>query len=858
MARRIPGWLAIGLLLVAPRAAQALPPETWVLVIGHNAGDPDEVELLYAEQDAQLIADVLRSHGDVRADRITRVLGEGPAGVRAALEKVSADIAAHAGDGPSALVVYYSGHADAESLHLGGERLPFAALRGAVESAPAKVRVLLVDACRSGGVSRVKGVRAGRAFEVDVVEETGAEGFAIITSSTADETSQESDALGGSFFSHHLVAGLLGAADENGDDAITLAEAYAYAYAGTLRSSGETLTLQHPTYAWDVKGRSDLVMTRTADARARSGRLRLRDPVVYLVSEAAGGQVVAEVQPMRAEALLSLPPRRYRVQERQARVYLDYDVELQPGTTLALASLPGRAVEYDRLVRKGGGERAVVHGVFALAGARGEIIPGEGPMPLALLGYTLDSRWFSAALRGRVGVLEATATDGRSPRRHTELGLGVALHRAMDLEWATLSLGLLVEGALHQQTFTAGDAPDRASISGGFGALFAAERALVGGLVLDELGLELLGVHDHHVPRQVVLVVGDQPGLLDGIRVVHHRVLTGDAVVVRRLHRLDAQRGQLQDARPGRVAAPQDGVAVAVDDHVAVLLHAERPPAAVRARGPERPGAVRGVDDEVAVALPLQLQVVGLRQPRRRGGVAGAVHGELRGAGHLDLRAALGHAVDAVAGPVAQPEAAAVHVEELGAAARGVALPERHVVLRRDGVPAAQGGRQPEGRHVPGDGEVAVLAEARHLARQRRRPPLRARAVLGDQLQDAVGPELDLGPGVLGDDAGPGVEAGAGDDLAVVLGHHLAAALRDAVLGVPGGVHEVEAAAGHLQPGDAALVGAARPHGRAGAVVDDQVAVALEAEVLALALRARRPLRAGAVLRVDDQVAVAL
>lgn len=464
-------------LLTTP--AHALPAKSHVVVIGNDFGDPTEVGLRFAQRDAQQVAEVLRRLGDVPSAQITTLLDADAATVERTLEALSSTLS-----GAPVLVVYYSGHADADALHLGGTRLRFDRLRDLVKGTPAKLKLLVVDACRSGGVSRVKGVRAGRAFEVDVVEEAAAEGFAIITSSAADEASQESDALRGSFFSHHLINGLRGAADENGDDAITLAEAYAYAYDGTLRSSGQTLALQHPTYAWSVKGRGDVVLTRTADARARSGRLKLRDPVVYLVSDAVGGQVVAEVRPTRPGALLSLPPRRYRIQERQARTYRDYEVELGAGDTLDLAAAPSRAIEYDRLVRKGGGEAAVVHGLFALGGARGQIIPDEGPMPIVLLGYSLDTRWFSAALRGRIGTLEATAPDARAPRRHTEYGLGVAVHRTMDLEWASFSLGLLAEAAWHDQTFTAGDAPDRSSTSAGFGALFAAERPLFGGLAL--------------------------------------------------------------------------------------------------------------------------------------------------------------------------------------------------------------------------------------------------------------------------------------------------------------------------------------------------------------------------------------
>ena len=139
------------------------------------------------------------------------------------------------------------------------------------------MRLLVVDACRSGAVTRVKGVRKIPEFAIKLEDRVEAEGTAMISSSTAGESSQESDRLRASFFSHHLVNALRGAADRNGDGRVTLSEAYAYSYAQTLRSSGQTLQLQHPTYAYDVKGSGDLVLTTLSGAEHNLGRLRLAD-----------------------------------------------------------------------------------------------------------------------------------------------------------------------------------------------------------------------------------------------------------------------------------------------------------------------------------------------------------------------------------------------------------------------------------------------------------------------------------------------------------------------------------------------------------------------------------------------------
>ena len=72
------------------------------------------------------------------------------------------------------------------------------------------MRLLVVDACRSGAVTRVKGVEPAEEFEIRFEAAAGTEGMAIITSSAAGESSQESDRLRASFFTHHLINALRG------------------------------------------------------------------------------------------------------------------------------------------------------------------------------------------------------------------------------------------------------------------------------------------------------------------------------------------------------------------------------------------------------------------------------------------------------------------------------------------------------------------------------------------------------------------------------------------------------------------------------------------------------------------------
>jgi hypothetical protein len=472
--------------------ARALPEETWLVAIGNNAGDADEVQLLFAERDAREVAEVLRSQGRVASDRVRLLIDERADTVRRTLLAINAAIRARVQEGSraTALLVFYSGHADADALHLRGTRLSFEEIRGLAAGSPATMRLLIIDACRSGAVTRVKGVRPAPEFALRIDpwgDRVEAEGTVIISSSTAGESSQESDRLRASFFSHHLINALRGAADRNGDGRVTLSEAYAYTYTETLRSSGRTLALQHPTYAYDVRGSGDLVLTTLADAGQGAGRLRLSGAGTYLITEEKeSGAVVAELFAPRDRAYLSLPRGRYFVQQRGSDEYREYQVTLGPGREVALSGLPYRSVRYDRLVRRRGGVRRQIHGLTLLVGGRGQVLLGEGPTPHPVLGYHVDLPWLTLGLRLSGTSVSSPGAGGTLPRRRDEAGLQLLLQRYVDLPWLSLSFGVAVEGSYHGQTFSSADQvlPRRHAVGLGFSGLFALERQLYRGLGL--------------------------------------------------------------------------------------------------------------------------------------------------------------------------------------------------------------------------------------------------------------------------------------------------------------------------------------------------------------------------------------
>ena len=209
-------------------------------------------------------------------------------------------------------IFYYSGHADDDGLLLGSESLPWNALRHEIQASAADVKVVVLDACSSGAAVKTKGGRRGPPILVD--QRTAPRGSVFLTSSSADEASQESSTLGGSFFTHALVSGLRGAADVTGDGRVTLDEAYRFAFQETLaRTETSVGGAQHANFDIQLTGAGELVLT---DLRDPSGRLVLGNDVHgrVFVRDSGERRLMAEVTKLKGQTLpLALPPGGYDV-----------------------------------------------------------------------------------------------------------------------------------------------------------------------------------------------------------------------------------------------------------------------------------------------------------------------------------------------------------------------------------------------------------------------------------------------------------------------------------------------------------------------------------------------------------------
>ncbi len=207
------GWRVRFLLLVSALALAWESAQTaeaaesrYGLFIGARNGAVGEVSLRYAHRDAKRLADTLTSIGGWRRENVTVLEEPSPSRVRDALARINLRIRREKANGtPTLLFVYYSGHADALSLHLGRAELPWEELRNTTAGSSADVRILVVDTCRSGNATQVKGTQLDRPFAIPSTKQLNTAGFAILASTTAGEDAQESDSLQASFFTHHLI-----------------------------------------------------------------------------------------------------------------------------------------------------------------------------------------------------------------------------------------------------------------------------------------------------------------------------------------------------------------------------------------------------------------------------------------------------------------------------------------------------------------------------------------------------------------------------------------------------------------------------------------------------------------------------
>jgi hypothetical protein len=379
------------------------------------------------------------------------------------------------GGADTMLIVYYSGHADAEALHLGSTSLPLAQLEQLVRGSPAAFRMLVVDACRSGALTRVKGGRPVAPFAIALGDTLAADGVVFWTASAESEAAQESDDIKGSFFSHFLVSGLSGPADADGDGAVTTAEAYEYARAATLRASSRTMAgIQHPTFRDELAGRDAIILTRPGTIGPRRATLRVPDNRdVLVLAGSVDGPVIAEVGVHDRTRRLNVRAGKYFIRERGESHLLEGTVAVATGDDHLIDDRELKRVEYTRLAQKGAVPYERHDALEAGFLMRTPLVDGGDACTGAIAGYAIDLAWITVT--PRLSACRERARNTFVTQATDDLTADARIAHAWHIARVALTAQIEVGGAvLHQRFATTGIAPSRtagAALFGGGGSV---------------------------------------------------------------------------------------------------------------------------------------------------------------------------------------------------------------------------------------------------------------------------------------------------------------------------------------------------------------------------------------------------
>ena len=248
-----------------------------------------------------------------------------------------------------------------------------------MELSHARLQLGIVDACGGGSWTGTKGLVADAApFALpDIVDSQGA---AWIASTSGSEEAHEAEVVEGSLFTHHLVMGLRGAADESSEGQVTLSEAFAYAKRHTTRDAALLAdAAQTPSYHLQLRGKRDVVLT-TVDAGETEVQLSQEvGPLQVLHVES--GVALLELPPGSRTVRLALAPGDYVVRRITDDGVLAKSLTLRAGDTVFV---PEESLE--------------LHASAGLA-AKGPGVQHVGPTEtLAPSGQVLASTWFRQSM----------------------------------------------------------------------------------------------------------------------------------------------------------------------------------------------------------------------------------------------------------------------------------------------------------------------------------------------------------------------------------------------------------------------------------------------------------------------------
>lgn len=333
-------------------------PQSYALLVGSNRPGRGQQALNFAGEDATRMREVLTEIGGFAPGHVQTLYDPKEGELKEALAHFTNRIDRQRESGEQTVFLfYYSGHARATAFNLGDDEIPLGEMRRLLELVPATLKLVVLDACQTGAISNVKGAIPAEEFSRNSAERLNTVGTVIMASSSGRELSQESSSLRGSFFTHHLIVGLRGAADSDRDGQVTLSEAYHYTYNRTLVQTAETaIGRQHVTLERNLQGKGETVLTRPKVAAAW---IELPENLAgdILIHKNKPARVVAEVQKkIGGITKLAVTPATYNalIKNNDQAYFCTLEVEQNKTVTLTLENCS--SIHLDDLKFKAGRE----------------------------------------------------------------------------------------------------------------------------------------------------------------------------------------------------------------------------------------------------------------------------------------------------------------------------------------------------------------------------------------------------------------------------------------------------------------------------------------------------------------------
>ena len=227
--------------LDAAALREAMGMKVWAVIVGISSYSHMPA-LRYTDDDAYRMYAFLKSpEGGALPDERMRILIDEDA-TRENI--VNAMMGTFGQAGPNDLVLlYFSGHGLRGSflpIDFDGfnNKLYHDEINEILKQSPAKYKLCIADACHSGSLFAMKGTYEHALVKYYKTLAQADPGTALIMSSKSEETSLESSGLRQGVFSHFLIRGLKGEADNSGDKVVSVKELFDFIHENVRSYTG--------------------------------------------------------------------------------------------------------------------------------------------------------------------------------------------------------------------------------------------------------------------------------------------------------------------------------------------------------------------------------------------------------------------------------------------------------------------------------------------------------------------------------------------------------------------------------------------------------------------------------------------